>query len=249
MPRQKKPMPDPQVTPVDTAVLTQITGIPPLTHKGATPDQQMLWRELRTASRFVSEMLKAFYTGQAPPVWDHLTPQQRRIYHALTRYYLDFYQMIWWCWEAIERHASRHERMPRTPGEALLLLFKQEFTGYLAPAYQPYDRYSISGHREVVKLRRDIEKLKAQGKKTALLEKKLAQHQRWDTYLAQYNRFLTDCMICVESIGRPTKEQRQAIKRFCQSHADKLAAIESMLHPRHRAKGFEWRHGAIVERE
>ncbi len=228
---------------IDSAVLAQLQGIPPLTHLGETADQQAAWRDVRDLVGTIHSLMKAYFDGcDGTYILDGLKPCDRRASEAIYSYYMAFYDLVWWHWKDISKAASHTPGFPKEPGEACLLLIKLEAAAMLASAHQPHDRYSIKGHRESSTLRRQEESNAATGLENPDITKRLRKLDQFDDYLKPFFQFKRDVVLVCEK-GRRTKRQRKLLKDFAEADGERHAAIEARLHPRHKVSGWEWRDG------
>jgi hypothetical protein len=228
---------------IDSAVLAELRDVPPLAHMGTTADQQALWHDVRRGISIVRSMLEAYFSGKgANTILDGMKPCDRRMYEAITAYYIAFYDLLWWHWEDICKAADHNSDFPKEPGEACLLLIKIEVAAMITTSCQPYSRYSIKGHRETSALLRKIDSNAAIGHQDPALSKRLRKLTQFDDYLKPFFKFKMD-VITVCRTGKRSKQQRLSLKRFLESEADKQAATEASLHPRNKVKGWEWREG------
>lgn len=227
---------------IDPSILAQLKDVPPLEHLGLTANQQQLWHDVRAGTAKLQILLEAYFSGQHTDILDGLRPYERRMYEAIASYYIAFYDLLFWHWKAILDAANHPPDFPKEPGEACLLLIKLETAALIATAHQPYDRYSVKAHRETYSILRKIDANKAIGQEDSALSRRLRKLTQLDDYLEPFFRFKMDVITVCRS-GKLTKRQKQALKQFHEAEIEKMAAVEAMLHPRNKSKGWEWHHG------
>jgi hypothetical protein len=231
-----------QMRRIDSSILLQLKDVPPLANMGITSDQQSLWRDVRSGTAKLQALMESYFSGKETNVLDGLQPYERRMYEAITAYYIAFYDLLWWHWADIRNAADHNPDFPKEPGEACLLLIKLEVAAMMATSHQPYDRYSIKAHRQTSTLLRKIDKDAAIGHQDPIQSHRLRKLTQFDDYLKPFFKFKLDVVFTCRA-GSRTKQQRRSLKRFLEAEADQQAAIEASLHPRHKAKGWQWHDG------
>lgn len=228
---------------IDSAVLAVLDGVPPLEDMGTTADQQALWHDVRRGAGIVKALLEAYFCGENPKgILNGLKPCDRRTYEAITMYYVDFYNLLFWHWEDISEATAHDSAFPKKPEEACLFLIKTEVAAMLSTGQQSYDRYSVKAHRETHKILQKIDSNRPNEIQDPTLSKQLRKLTQLDDYLKPFFKFKID-VIGICKTGKRSKQQRQALKRFHESEAEMQAAIQSRLHPRNKEQGWQWYNG------